>query len=339
MTYSALYPSELAKADVLIISLRTLQAEFHLANKFPAGAQPVQATSLRGSNGNGTGTGKSTVAGFNKNSNNKDYFCPPWLCLDFSLLIIDETQKIESLTSSVASMCNRITARFRVSVSATPLANNRLADINPLFRFLRVKPFDQDQAAWKQAFEQKKGQMRLRGREQLAWLRKALFPLIIRRTKKAVLGELDLPPKEEVVRMLDLSAFEQELYRENRDITVKGTEKLASTLGNGDGDGDGDVGLNLIGQLQSLRKLCCHPQVWSTSLQNGAGGARNGAPLPFTHIMCVKVEEMRTRAEDAQRQLLYVFCYTIALPSFLVDVSLSFIRLWLPACILRHHMA
>ena len=58
-----------------------------------------------------------------------DYFCPPWL-RDFSS-VIDETQKIESNLFRSTHHC-----RLRVGVSGTPLANNRLADINPLCRFL-----------------------------------------------------------------------------------------------------------------------------------------------------------------------------------------------------------
>ena len=132
-SFRSLYPHELGKADVIIISLRTLQAEYHLANMFPEGRRPIEkTTSLRG--------GKSASS-----RHSDDYFCPPWLCLDFSLLVIDETQKIESLNSSASSMCNRIAAGYRISVSATPLANNNWA-ICVLSAFLRVKPFCVDRA-------------------------------------------------------------------------------------------------------------------------------------------------------------------------------------------------
>ena len=101
--------------------LRTLQAEYHLANKFPLLEGPQDSFRV------------DTAS---------PYHPPPYMCIDFELMVVDETQKLESASttrdSQALSMARRLCARHKVSVSGTPLGNNRLSDLSSLCQVMNV---------------------------------------------------------------------------------------------------------------------------------------------------------------------------------------------------------
>ena len=70
------------------------------------------------------------------------YFITPFLCVRFGAIVVDETQKMDSQKESKAlDMARRLRSTRRISLSATPLANNRLSDLHSLCRFLQVSTY------------------------------------------------------------------------------------------------------------------------------------------------------------------------------------------------------
>lgn len=87
-------PRVLSTNDIIFIGLKTLKQEFHLSN-FSSNDQSKRFT-----------------------SDINQYYPPPILCLEFNIVIVDETQKIEGdKISQILMMAMKLKASNRISVS------------------------------------------------------------------------------------------------------------------------------------------------------------------------------------------------------------------------------
>ena len=134
LSFSDVDPRDLAsKYDIVFMSLKTLTKEFHQAQNstLPAGQVAERVSRTHGLNSSATvppdsyeGPGKTV----SNNWGNKMYvnFPPPFMCIRWAMVVVDETQKIESESISQSlSLCTQLSAKRRLCVTGTPLGSNR----------------------------------------------------------------------------------------------------------------------------------------------------------------------------------------------------------------------
>jgi hypothetical protein len=179
--FGRLDPRTLAQYDIILLSFRGLQNGYHEAN--------VDYTSAR--------VQRSSYA----------IYPPPFLCLRYRLLVVDETQNIESPSggSQVLNMACRIPSLYRVSVSGTPLGTGRLSDLHSLCQFLRIAPLDQ-RAAWNRLIERPVVPVPVQFRIHV--LQSLFSALTLRRTKAMIREQLGLPQHSVITISLQFSTFE-----------------------------------------------------------------------------------------------------------------------------------
>lgn len=182
--YSRLDPRNLSKYDIILMSFRALQKGFHDSN--------VDFTSPR--------ILHSTYA----------IYPPPFLCVNYALMVVDETQNIESAsTSQVLSMACKIQSVRRVCVSGTPFGSGRLSDLYSLCQFLRIEPYNSHSRAWQAIIEAPV--LHLSTACRLQWLRGMFRSLTLRRTKEMIQTQLELPEHTITTKPLVFSTFEVRL--------------------------------------------------------------------------------------------------------------------------------
>ena len=167
----------------------------------------------------------------------------------FHLLILDEAQTVKNARSQGAEIVRRIDARHRLCLTGTPLENH-LGELWSQFDFL-LPGFlgDSNNFAryWRTPIE--KGGDRER-RELLA---RRIRPFILRRRKEEVAREL--PEKTIIVRKLELSGAQRDLYETVRvAMSAVVREEVESK-------GFGRSQIVILDALLKLRQVCCDPRL------------------------------------------------------------------------------
>jgi len=158
-------------------------------------------------------------------------------------VIIDEGQAIRNPDTELARAAYGLDARFRVSLTGTPI-ENRLVDLWSQLHFLNpgllgglsdfeeryVRPVERGEA------------------EPLARLRERIRPFFLRRLKSEVAPEL--PPRTEITLHAELSEGERKVYEA---VRLAARRDVLSALGK-----KGNV-LAALEALLRLRQAACHP--------------------------------------------------------------------------------
>ena len=163
--------------------------------------------------------------------------------VDWDTVVIDEAQAIRNPETDLARAAFALRARFRVSLTGTPV-ENRLKDLWSQLHFLNpgllggLTDFDK---RYMRPIEDGEA-------EPLERLRERLRPFFLRRLKSEVAPEL--PPRTEITLWSELSEPEEELYEAlrlaaRRDVLAKLEAK-------------GNV-LAALEALLRLRQAACHP--------------------------------------------------------------------------------
>jgi hypothetical protein len=162
--------------------------------------------------------------------------------VDWDTVVIDEAQAIRNPDTELARAAYALTARFRVSLTGTPI-ENRLLDLWSQFHFLNPGFL-----GGLSDFEERYVKPAERGdSELLARLRLRIAPFFLRRLKSEVAPEL--PPRTEITLRAELDDDERRVYEAvrlaaRRDVVAKLNEK-------------GDV-LAALEALLRLRQAACH---------------------------------------------------------------------------------
>jgi superfamily II DNA or RNA helicase len=150
------------------------------------------------------------------------------LCAEeWDLVVLDEAHQIRNPETRAAIAASRLSARFRVALTGTPIQNSK-RDLLSLFQFLAPGLF----------------------REEEELEPRALSPYVLRRTKEQVLTEL--PPKTRVDHLIPLSDEEQALVHA---LLSAAKRHLSERL-------DEERALEPLGIFEVLlrvRQACCHP--------------------------------------------------------------------------------
>ncbi len=162
-------------------------------------------------------------------------------------VILDEAQKIKNYATKAFTSSRRLSARYRLALTGTPL-ENRLTELWAIFDFLLpgylgpLRKFVQD-------YEIPITRYHDTGRIQM--LKKVIHPFKLRRLKSDVLN--DLPAKVEDVRYCTLSQHQVALYKKLADAGGKALIKKLS-----DESKPVDY-LHIFALITKLKRLCDHP--------------------------------------------------------------------------------
>ncbi len=168
---------------------------------------------------------------------------------EFHYVIIDEAQAIKNARSLASTSVRALSARHRLALSGTPVENN-LGELWALFEFTHPGLLGRQQEFRTQFRDpiEKHGD-----EEQLQVLRRRVEPFILRRLKESVAK--DLPPKTELVRAVDLTGDQRDLYESIRlaaDSEVRGAIARKGMAGSA---------VTILDALMKLRQVCCDPRI------------------------------------------------------------------------------
>ena len=221
LSFSDVDPRNLAsKYDVIIMSLKTLTRDFH-KTQIKEGVEPRV---LRARTSRASSDVTAAVADARDETDTekakKMYvsFPPPIMCIRFAMVVVDETQKIESEGMPQGlSLCTRIAADRRLCVTGTPLGHNRLSDLHSLCQFLLLPPYAlSSHNDWLRVFGDGSSasphslstHLLRDERVRNQWLGNLFSPIMLRRTKSMLGDQLGLLPTVTSITMLTFSGFE-----------------------------------------------------------------------------------------------------------------------------------
>jgi len=158
-------------------------------------------------------------------------------------VILDEAQAIKNPSSQIARAAYRVPARFRITLSGTPV-ENRLDELWSQFHFLNRGLLGE-----RRDFEERYSRPIAGGEEEVASrLRARIRPFLMRRLKADVAPEL--PPRTNVVLRATLTPSERDTYDSVRAATMREVvQKLDARSGV----------LAALEALLRLRQAACHP--------------------------------------------------------------------------------
>ncbi len=193
----------------------------------------------------------------------------------FHLLILDESQYIKNSRSKAAQAAAQLPARHRLCLTGTPLQNH-LGELWAQFHFLMPGLLGDEKffnAAFRKPIEKQGDTLRN------AFLVRRVRPFMLRRTKDAVATEL--PPKTEMVREVELSGVQRDLYETMRlAMDKKVRDAIASK-------GVARSQIIILDALLKLRQVCCDPR-----LVKLAGHAARNAPSAKLDMLMEMIVEL-----------------------------------------------
>jgi SNF2 family DNA or RNA helicase len=189
--------------------------------------------------------------------------------INWYYVILDEAQYIKNPATATHKAVMKLTSMHRLALTGTPVENS-LMDLWSMMHFLNpgflgpkqfftrrfLKPIEKNPDG-----------------EAAKVLHELISPLVLRRTKDIVAGEL--PKKEEQVLYTSMDSRQQDLYNEVKETYKK---KLLAAIRKGP---DRARMLFLEGMLR-LRQICCHPMLYDTD---------STADCPKLQLLLSKTEE------------------------------------------------
>ena len=179
------------------------------------------------------------------------------------MLVLDEAHAIKTHDTNNAESVRKLDTRHRICLSGTPIENH-LGELWSLFDFLMpgmlgsAMDFNLN---FREPIEQRGDKNRLEA------LRDRVRPFILRRTKDLVATEL--PPKTCLVRAVELTGAQRELYES---IRLAAHSEVRTHIKQ---HGISRSTIQILDALLKLRQVCCDPR-----LTNFAGAAEaNSAKL------------------------------------------------------------
>ncbi len=168
---------------------------------------------------------------------------------EFHYVILDEAQAIKNERSLASTSVRALSARHRLALTGTPVENN-LGELWSLFEFTHPGLLGRKgefQKNFRDPIEKQGDE------ERLEIVRSRVAPFILRRLKESVAK--DLPPKTELVRSVDLTGDQRDLYES---IRLAADEDVRSAIKR---KGIGGSAVTILDALMKLRQVCCDPRL------------------------------------------------------------------------------
>ncbi len=175
----------------------------------------------------------------------------------FRMVVLDEAQAIKNPATKLARTACLLKAEHRIALSGTPMENH-LGELWSVYHFL-MPGFLGDRETFRRVFRNQIEKEGDPARQQL--LASRVRPFLLRRTKEQVASEL--PPKQEVVREIDLSEGQRDLYES---VRLSMHKRIRDEI---EQRGLARSNIAILEALLKLRQVCCDPRL----LKSGAGGA------------------------------------------------------------------
>ncbi|MFD0893083.1 DEAD/DEAH box helicase [Luteolibacter ambystomatis] len=206
----------------------------------------------------------------------------------FHLAVLDEAQNIKNPSAKVAQAACKLNARHRLCLSGTPVENH-LGELWSQLKFL-MPGFLGSQEDFNRRFRtpiERNGDA-----ERQAALKKRVAPLILRRTKDQVAKEL--PPKTELVHMVELTSGQKDLYETIRAAMDKRVRQAIAARGFDKSQ------MVFLEALMKLRQICCDPRLLKLE-----GESKLEADLAGSGKLDYLFELLETLVEEGRRTLLF----------------------------------
>jgi non-specific serine/threonine protein kinase len=167
----------------------------------------------------------------------------------FHYILLDESQVIKNPVAQSAKAARLLNADHRLVLTGTPVENSTY-ELWSQFAFLNPGLLGNIEY-----FKEEFGMpIEKRGEEQTAqFLRKMVYPFILRRTKDQVAPEL--PPRTERLLFSDMEPAQRKLYTRTRDYY---RSMLAGMI---EQEGINDARMKILEGLLRLRQICNHPKL------------------------------------------------------------------------------
>jgi superfamily II DNA or RNA helicase len=197
----------------------------------------------------------------------------------FHMVVLDEAQNIKNPHAKVAQAACKLEAKHRLCLSGTPVENH-LGELWSLMKFL-VPGFLGSEEQFSNNF--RKPIENHGDPERNEVLKQRVAPLILRRTKDQVAKEL--PPKTELVHLIELHTAQKDLYETVRATMNKRVREAIAARGGS------DFQMVFLDALLKLRQICCDPRLLPDEFANTI---HESAKLDFlTELLAVLIEEGR----------------------------------------------
>ncbi len=164
-------------------------------------------------------------------------------------VVLDEAQTIKNARSRANAACCALDARHRLCLSGTPIENH-LGELWSLFRFASPDLLGSE-LTFKERY--RTPIERYADNDRLAMLRDRVSPQILRRLKRDVAKEL--PPKTELVRPIEISGKQRDLYES---IRMGAHQKVRQMISK---KGFAASTITILDALTKLRQVCCDPRL------------------------------------------------------------------------------
>jgi non-specific serine/threonine protein kinase len=177
----------------------------------------------------------------------------------FDYVILDESQAIKNPSAQTARAARALRGRHRLALTGTPMENSSV-ELWSQFAFLNpglLGSLDYFQSEFSTPIE-KKGD-----KKTAEYLRKLVYPFILRRTKKQVAPEL--PPRTERLLYSDMEPNQRKLYNRTRDY-YRGV-----VMGLLEKEGLQNSRMKILEGLLRLRQISNHPRLVDPNFRGEAG--------------------------------------------------------------------
>ncbi len=168
---------------------------------------------------------------------------------EYHLVILDESHYIKNNRSKAAQSAGLLTARHRLCLTGTPLENH-LGELWSQFHFLLPGLLGDEKtfnSHFRHPIERQDDPLRR------MLLNRRIKPFLLRRTKDNVAKEL--PPKTEMVRKVELSGAQRDLYET---VRLAMDKKVRDEI---DKKGVARSQIVILEALLKLRQVCCDPRL------------------------------------------------------------------------------
>jgi len=202
---------------------------------------------------------------------------------NWHLLILDEAQYIKNPRAKVAQLVRRLNAQHKLCMTGTPMENH-LGELWAQFDFL-MPGYLHDMRGFTKLFRKP---IEIQGdvaRQQALNVR--LRPFMLRRAKEEV--ALELPPKTEIIRSIEVEGAQRELYESVRLAMQKRVRDAVATMGSGQSQ------IVVLDALLKMRQVCCDPR-----LVKGLQGE-----APASAKLQMLMEMLPEMIEEGRRVLLF----------------------------------
>jgi non-specific serine/threonine protein kinase len=167
----------------------------------------------------------------------------------FHYIVLDESQAIKNPAGETSKAARLLKGEHRLCLTGTPVENST-SELWSQFAFLNpglLGNLDYFREEFVTPIERKKNP------DAATFLRKLVYPFILRRTKEQVAK--DLPPRTERVLMAEMEPPQRALYVQQRDLY------RAKLLGLIEDEGMGNARMQILEGLLRLRQLSNHPRL------------------------------------------------------------------------------